>query len=169
MVTNAYFLTEKQRKRLPPMTLLGDLNGERPKGHPKLGLGPKGKVLLAPRQVWVMRHSQELWVIRQCDNRLNGRYEVHLSRYGSTHIELSISEANLRSNFCVWEKMVDELGFLVGKVRRAIEAGEGNIFGHTTKNTSRVLENFFGVDPVTGTRGTSGTKQPRLKVVKQKR
>ena len=170
MVTNAYFLTDKQRKRLPPMVLLGDLNGERPKGHPRLELGPKGKVLLAPRQVWVMRHNQELWVIRGCDDHLNkGRYEVHLSRYGSTHIERSISEANLRTNYSVWERMVEELGTIVRKVRGMIERGEGEPFGHTTGNISRVLEGFFEVDPVTGAKRTQGSQESRLRVVKQKR
>ena len=166
MVTNAYFLTERQLKSLPPMMRLGDLSGERPKGHPKLRFGPRGRVFLAPRQVWVMLHTQELWVIRRCDDQLNpGKYEVHLSRYGSTHIELSISEAGLRSSMRVWEKMVEELGIIVQKVRQSIEQGEGGQFGHTTKNTSQVLANFFGVDPATGTRST-GARKSKLRAVK---
>jgi hypothetical protein len=145
-------LYRKGIKSLPGIPRLADLAGKRPRGHPKLERTERGRVLLALGQVWVERHSSELWVIREMVIQPNGKARVYLSRYGSRAVVYDYGEANFRSNMAVWEQAVAEGQALVAKVRQMIEDGAGQGFGHTPKNVSRVLSEFFGIDPVTGER-----------------
>lgn len=142
----------KKSQKLRPARYLRELNGERPVNHPKVSFGPRGKVLLAERQVWITLHNQELWVIRRLHLEPSGRYRVYLSRYGSRVISWTLSEISFRANLQIWDKTVEELKALVEKVRQSIEDGEGEYFGITTENCSQVMKNFFGLDPITGER-----------------
>jgi hypothetical protein len=96
----------KWRKKKGEPWRLPHLRGKRPRGHPKVKYGPKGKVLIATGQVWVALHSQELMVVTQliAARKTFYPYDVVFARYRSKSIYSDcIGEANFRASYKVWE------------------------------------------------------------------
>lgn len=91
---------------------LGDMEGYRPLGHPEIEYGPRGKVLLAEKQIWV-EDDTSLWVIRSIEyknkGRKNERVRVYLGRYQhGPYVCLVLSESRLRHIMKIWEQAFEE-------------------------------------------------------------
>ena len=83
---------------------LDELAGRKPRGPPQLKFGPRGKVLLAKKQVWVELDSDELWVISSLRVRDDGKHIVYLKHYLLNEESRRITETTLRSSMMVYEE-----------------------------------------------------------------
>lgn len=107
---------------------LADLGGKKPRGHPVIKRGRRGKVLLAKSQVWVELHTKHLWVIDHIEHGYHaGTYPCHvwLRPYGTrTRLYLyahhSLSEQSFRGGMKVWEDFMEFDIRLRRQIRRMI-------------------------------------------------
>lgn len=97
--------------------------GQRPRGHPPLARGPRGKALLAVNQVWVQHPDYTLWVIRDIkkDGTSHPSYphRVVLAAYYRGRYLRELSEATLRQSMSVWEDEIESRKELILKLHRA--------------------------------------------------
>jgi hypothetical protein len=137
-----------RRKRDQPWRLV-HLGGRSPHGHPPLKRGPRGKVLLAKRQVWVMLHNDELWTVFHIeDSRHSGTFPHHvwLRRYRSRGIcFIELAEQSLRAGMRVWEDAVEFKKELMVKVKHASETDPTSIF-RGLGDGGAAAPRFFGLD-----------------------
>lgn len=118
-----------------------DLAGGRPIGHPKqVPRGPRGGVQLAVGQVWVDLCTDELWVIRQLELRMN-RFQVHLSYYRSLAVIKSISSVQVKGMMRIWDDAAQYFRDIARKL-----VGEAKSLGIDPVKAAR----YFGIDPETG-------------------
>lgn len=118
----------RPRKRGRPWKF-ADLQGKRPRGHPKkIKHGPRGKVLQAVGQVWVMGHNQELWTVVQIIEAhwyhkvlYPARFllQPYLSR--RTFPPWNIGEQTFRQNLTIWDDFAAEMSELMEHLNRAIQ------------------------------------------------
>lgn len=128
-----------------PSTLT-KLRGRRPLGHPEVKYGPRGRVLLAPQQVWVEGHTGVLWIIESLRHMREGFYpfNVTLVRYDGTSKGARIlSEHTMRSYMEVWEDAVQSRK----RIAEKLKDGSPHPFG-----SNKAAAQFFGIDPDTGNR-----------------
>lgn len=86
-------------------------DAKRPKGHPQLRRGPRGKAILDVGQVWVEIPTDMLWVVRSFwkgSAHPSYPHYVELTPYYRGRYQYILSEASLRKNMQVWE---DAIGF----------------------------------------------------------
>lgn len=138
MGTVVPFIHEKR-----PGTLT-KLRGRRPLGHPEVKRGPRGRVLLAPKQVWV-EGTGTLWVLESLRPVRDGfyPYNVTLVRYDGAPGARILAEHTFRSYMEVWEDAVQSRKHLASKLKD----GDPHPFG-----SNEAAAKFFGIDPDTGNR-----------------
>lgn len=119
-------IIEFPKQRDPPAEVQGPwkfchLRGLRPPEHPEVLYGPRGKVLIAPGQVWVSVHSEEMVVITRIFRARRSHYphDVVYKPYHGSDMQLScVSEATFRMSNKVWEEYVIFLKNLTIKLNR---------------------------------------------------
>lgn len=124
------------RKRGQPWRAI-DLHDKPPQGHESPTYGPKGKVELARRQVWVEHHTQELWAIADIAIVRESFYkhDVILVPYRSRSCAMwSLAEATFRGSFQIWDEFEKGRKLLIGKLVRTSNADPERV------------RSFFGFD-----------------------
>ncbi|MDE2071401.1 MAG: hypothetical protein KGI70_01545 [Patescibacteria group bacterium] len=141
-----------RRKKLPPairrekLRVFKDLKGKRPKGHPKVKRGKRGKVILQVGQVWVEGHTQRLWVLTDMAVARKSFYkhDVIMSAYKSSGFQI-FSEATLRMTMTIWDDWGAEQKALMKKLTYMSENDpESPWRGHI--DAGKLARVFFGLD-----------------------
>ncbi len=121
--------------------------GKKPKGHPPLERGPRGKVLLAVNQVWVELHTGMLWVVRSIEKtRKHPSYphDVGFTPYHKGHYQRILAEMTFRQTMQVWEDAIQFRIDLGVKVNYAARQDPKSPFrGRGAAESARA---FFGID-----------------------
>ena len=122
--------------------------GQRPRGHPPLVRGPRGKALLAVNQVWVRHSDSMLWVIREI--KKGGAHPAYPNRvvvapyYRSQYLH-ELAEATLRLTMSIWEDEIRSRRESIIQLRRAARLDPGSPWrGSRTAAQSAYL--FFDID-----------------------
>jgi hypothetical protein len=141
----------RPRKKGQPWRFV-DLQGERPRGHPKkIDHGPRGQVIAAVGQVWVMGHNQELWTIveiKTCRYRgklYPGRFllQPYLSR--RPFPPWDIGEQTFRGNLTIWDNFGAEMRALIEKLNRASQRDPQSLWRGNSAGGAGARA-FFGLD-----------------------
>lgn len=137
---------ERTRLRRKPYWRVVDLLGQPPKGHKAPTYGPRGRVLMAPGQVWVEGHNQRLWVIKSMTlnkKRKGSLYpnDVVLRAYRGRQLR-ALAETGVRMGMQVWEVYLVSRKELMEKLAYLSERDPGSPF----KGRPQAALNFFGFD-----------------------
>lgn len=140
------FPKERTRLRKKPYWRVVDLLGQPPRGHVSPKYGPRGRVLLAPRQVWVEGYNQRLWVIKSMtlNKKRKGKlypHDVVLRAYRGRE-ERKLAETGVRITMSVWEVYVIEIKETMEKFAYLSEHDPSSPF----KGRPKAAQNFFGLD-----------------------
>jgi hypothetical protein len=104
---NRWYKDQEDGKWYYNFWTLDELQGKRPRGHPRLDFGPRGGVLIAPRQVWVEIGSDELWVIEKISRRRDGKKLVYLKHYLTRNEDpRRLTEATLRGAMLIYDEAI---------------------------------------------------------------
>lgn len=101
------FPYERTRQRKKPYWRIADLLGKKPRGHAAPACSPRGRVLMAPGQVWVEACNQRLWVIGKItkNKRRIGNacpHDVTLVAYRGRKTR-KLAESTVRQTMSVWD------------------------------------------------------------------
>lgn len=125
----------KPRRKRGELWRLADLEGRRPRGHVAPEFTPKGKVILAVGQVWVLGHSQELVVITQIDRNCaahpaypDGVWITPYLRTNSYHPHF-LREMTFRQTHRVWDQFAPDMAETMRKLERIGGEGARSFFG----------------------------------------
>lgn len=140
------FPKERTRLRKKPYWRVVDLLGQAPQGHVRATYGPRGRVIMAPGQVWVEGHNQRLWVIRSMSinkKRKGSLYpsDVVLRAYRGRE-ERMLAETSVRLGMQVWEVYLQARKDLMAKLVYASEHDPSSPF----KGQPQAALRFFGLD-----------------------
>lgn len=130
------FPYERTRLKKKPYWRVVDLLGKKPRGHAAPAYSPRGRVLMAPGQVWVERHNQRLWVIGKIakNKRRIGNacpHDITLIAYRGKEAR-KLAESTVRQTMSVWDVHV------VDQIRLMKKSGYAAAHG--------VIRSLFGLD-----------------------
>lgn len=126
------FPRKRTRLRKKPFWRVVDLLGKRPRGHISPAYGPRGRVIMAPGQVWVEGHNQRLWVIRKMTSNKKRKgslypHDIVLCAYRGKEMRC-LAETGVRLNMRIWEVHSKEMKETMDKLAYLADRPTGAVF-----------------------------------------
>mgnify|MGYP001563048430 CR=1 FL=1 len=140
------FPKQHTRLRKKPYWRLVDLLGKEPNGHVRPTYGKLGRVIMAPGQVWVEIHNQQLWVITELTKnpKREGNFYPHdvvLVEYGGGKKRV-LAETGVRGSMMVWEVYLPWSKETTEQFLRASQHDPSSPF----RGQPKAALDFFGLD-----------------------